>query len=139
MPTERVQRRIDRLLDQAEEAADEREWKSVLESVAGVLALDPENEDALSFRDMAQQAGAADSESFGSVTESTVANETVSAADMPTSFADGRYVVSKFLGEEGKKKVYLAHDTVLDRDIAFALIKMEGLDDIGRTRITREA
>ena len=40
----------------------------------------------------------------------------------PTSFANGRYQVKKFLGEGGKKKVYLAHDTVLDRDVAFALI-----------------
>ncbi|MCH7653777.1 MAG: protein kinase, partial [Chloroflexi bacterium] len=56
-----------------------------------------------------------------------------------TSFAEGRYVVKRFLGEGGKKKVYLAHDELLDRDIAFALIKLEGLDDVGRERITREA
>ena len=61
------------------------------------------------------------------------------AADVPTSFASGRYTVKKKLGEGGKKKVYLAHDTVLDRDVAFALIKTEGLDDSARTRITREA
>jgi serine/threonine protein kinase len=46
----------------------------------------------------------------------------------PTSFAVGRYQVKKFLGEGGKKKVYLAHDTLLDRDVAFALIKTEHLD-----------
>jgi tetratricopeptide (TPR) repeat protein len=57
----------------------------------------------------------------------------------PTSFADGRYQVRKLLGEGGKKKVYLAHDTLLDRDIAFALIKTEKLDDSARKRITREA
>jgi serine/threonine protein kinase len=56
----------------------------------------------------------------------------------PTSFADGRYQVRKFLGEGGKKKVYLAHDTLPDRDIAFALIKTEKLDDVARTRITGE-
>jgi len=43
------------------------------------------------------------------------------------------------LGEGGKKKVYLAHDTLLDRDVAFALIKTEGLDDTSRARIQREA
>ncbi|MFQ6030122.1 MAG: serine/threonine-protein kinase PknK, partial [Dehalococcoidia bacterium] len=37
------------------------------------------------------------------------------------------------------KKVYLAHDSLLDRDVAFALIKTEGLDEVSRTRITREA
>ena len=46
----------------------------------------------------------------------------------PTSFVNGRYKVKKFLGEGGKKKVYLAHDSVLARDVAFALIKTEKLD-----------
>jgi len=58
---------------------------------------------------------------------------------VPTSFANGRYQVKKFLGEGGKKKVYLAHDTLLDRDVAFALIKTEKLDDASRTRVSREA
>lgn len=44
----------------------------------------------------------------------------------PGSFVNGRYTVTRFLGEGGKKRVYLAHDTLLDRDIAFALIKTEG-------------
>jgi hypothetical protein len=54
-----------------------------------------------------------------------------------TSFANGRYQVEKFLGEGGKKKVYLALDTLPDRDVAFALIKAEGLDDVARSRIRR--
>jgi tetratricopeptide (TPR) repeat protein len=57
----------------------------------------------------------------------------------PTSFVNGRYEVKKFLGEGGKKKVYLAHDTLLDRDVAFALIKTEKLDDATRARVNREA
>jgi tetratricopeptide (TPR) repeat protein len=57
----------------------------------------------------------------------------------PTSFANGRYQVKKFLGEGGKKKVYLVHDILLDRDVAFALIKTEKLDDASRTRVNREA
>lgn len=57
----------------------------------------------------------------------------------PTSFPDGRYQVKKLLGEGGKKKVYLAHDTRLGRDIAFALIKTEGLDAEATARIEREA
>jgi hypothetical protein len=47
---------------------------------------------------------------------------------LPASCAHGRYQVKEFLGEGGKKKVYLAHDTVLDRDVAFYLIKTEDLD-----------
>ena len=57
----------------------------------------------------------------------------------PASFAGGRYAVKKFLGEGGKKKVYLAHDTLLDREVAFALINTEGLDETSRTRVAREA
>ena len=57
----------------------------------------------------------------------------------PTSFAGERYQVKQLLGEGGKKKVYLVHDNTLDRDVAFALIKTEKLDDESRTRITREA
>ena len=34
---------------------------------------------------------------------------------------------------------HLAHDTLLDREVAFALIKTEGLDDTSRARIQREA
>jgi serine/threonine protein kinase len=60
-------------------------------------------------------------------------------ASHPASFASGRYAVRLFLGEGGKKKVYLAHDTALDRNVAFALIKTEGLDDIAKARIVREA
>ena len=59
--------------------------------------------------------------------------------DHPASFAEGRYQVQKFLGEGGKKIVYLANDTLLDRDVAFVLIKTQGLDEAGRTRISREA
>jgi tetratricopeptide (TPR) repeat protein len=57
----------------------------------------------------------------------------------PTSFAGSRYQVKQLLGEGGKKKVYLVHDNTLDRDVAFALIKTEKLDDEARTRIRREA
>jgi len=57
----------------------------------------------------------------------------------PTSFVSGRYQVKRFLSEGGQKKVYLVHDTVLDRDVAFALLKTEQLDEEAKTRIKREA
>lgn len=57
----------------------------------------------------------------------------------PSSFAAGRYRVDRFLGEGAKKRVFLAHDSLLDRDVAFAHIRTEGLDAAGRERITREA
>jgi hypothetical protein len=61
------------------------------------------------------------------------------SAPQPTSFANGRYQVKRFLGEGGKKRVYLAYDTTLDRDVAFALIKTEKIDETTCMRITREA
>ncbi len=63
----------------------------------------------------------------------------IAAPEHPTSFANGRYLVKDFLGEGGKKRVYRAHDSVLDRDVALAVIKTEGLDPTSRVRITREA
>src|SRR3989441_4104815 len=61
------------------------------------------------------------------------------APALPSSFGGGRYEVKGFLGEGGRKKVYLAHDEKLDRDVAVAMIKTEGLDEAGLSRVKREA
>ena len=58
---------------------------------------------------------------------------------LPASFASGRYQVQRFLGEGGKKRVYLARDEKLDSDVAIAVIKTDGLDADGLARIQREA
>ncbi|MEX2236219.1 MAG: protein kinase [Dehalococcoidia bacterium] len=55
------------------------------------------------------------------------------------TFANGRYELKKFLGEGGRKKVYLAHDTLLDRNCALAVIRVDGLNSDGLQRIRREA
>ena len=158
MTSERVQRRIDSLLDQIEGASDERDWDAVAEKARAVLALDGGNEDASAFLQMAVANGVtgdaetrvrrpttvSTEEPANSVIEAVAIVEAAEAtargpdAD-PESFAAGRYRVLRFLGEGGKKRVFLAHDTLLDRDVAFALIKTEGLDAAGRERIVREA
>jgi predicted ATPase/class 3 adenylate cyclase len=61
------------------------------------------------------------------------------AGALPASFGAGRYSVDRFLGEGGKKRVYLARDTRLNRDVAIALIKSDGLDASGLARVRREA
>ena len=147
MVSERMKRRIDRLLDQVEEAADQEEWESVHRLSRQVLDLDADNGDAKTFFDIAQgrlsesnDSGLAPSATTEVSVSSPPPHPVVPQADaQPTSFADGRYQVKRFLGEGGKKKVYLAHDELLDRDVSFALIKTDGLDDISRTRISREA
>ena len=49
MASERVQRRIERLLDQVEEAMDRLDWESVRDCAKVVLGLDSANSDALAF------------------------------------------------------------------------------------------
>jgi tetratricopeptide (TPR) repeat protein len=142
MPTERVQRRIDRLLDQAEEAADQQDWGTVARLATEVLGLDPDNEDAPALARAAEKvraSEAASSPAAGTPAPQQAPPTATSEERTPDSFAGGRYVVQRFLGEGGKKRVYLAHDELLDRDVAFALIKTEGLDDVGRERVVREA
>ena len=57
MPSERVQRRIDSLLDDAEQAIESNDWEVVLERVRSVLTLEPDNADAVFYRDAAARAG----------------------------------------------------------------------------------
>ena len=148
MPSERIQRRIDAFLDEADEASTSGEWSAVAEKARAVLAIDAENEDAEAFLAMAAANGVAvevsGPDGAAEPTEPTDAGapdqpSSVPPPALPTSFVDGRYTVERFLGEGGKKRVYLAHDQLLDRDVAFALIKTEGLDEVGRERIAREA
>ena len=192
MTSERIQRRIDRLMDRIEEAMDQLEWESVRDCSQAVLALDPANADAVAFLSAAERALTSATTSqpiqvppspqattppagpaFMPVQPPTPAPApayvpmstpaptpappafmtpvpTPAPAAVPTpapapgappsaSFAEGRYQVNHPLGEGGKKKVYLAHDTLLDRDVAFALIKADGLDELTRPRIAREA
>jgi len=88
-------------------------------------------------------AGAAFCDSCGtSLTAAATPGPTPKATStpaLPSSFGAGRYTVRGFLGEGGRKRVYLAHDTKLDRDVAFALIKTDGLDADGLARVRREA
>jgi class 3 adenylate cyclase len=57
--------------------------------------------------------------------------------DAPDSIAD-RYQVRRFLGRGGRKDVYLARDTELERDVAVALFETEGLGEAALARARRE-
>jgi len=135
MTTDRIQRRIEAFLDEADAAASRGEWQSVAEKARAVLAIDPDNPDAPALLRAALANLGGDAPEAAPQAASPAAAPT----EQPTSFAEGRYEVRRFLGEGGKKRVFLAHDTRLDRDVAFALIKTEGLDEVGRERILREA
>ena len=58
---------------------------------------------------------------------------------VPESFDGGRYQVSRFLGEGGRKRVYQAYDRALDREVALATVKTEGFDEGSLERVRREA
>ena len=84
MTSERIQRRIERLLDQAEESADKKDWSAVRETALEVLGLDPENADAQALiRSSDSVAGTSDISPTSSTT-------ITSSTPQPTSFADGR-------------------------------------------------
>ncbi len=136
MVSERMQRRIDGLLGEADAAVREDDWPAVRQRASAVLRLDPENEDAQTYLEAATRddpAGPSTSASVQSPAPPAV------APSHPASFVAGRYRVERFLGEGGRKRVFLAHDTTLDRDIAFAQIRTDGLDDLARERVMREA
>ncbi len=136
MASERMQRRIDSFLDEADASASDGNWAAVAEKARAVLAIDEANEDALSFLKMAD----ANSASGATPSQSKIQNpESKIAAPLPSSFAAGRYAVRRFLGEGGRKRVYLAHDSRLDREVAFCVIRAEGLDRAGHQRVLREA
>ena len=115
-----------------------RDWNTVRRCAQDVLAFDPDNRDAIALLAGAERALEAETATSGTSPSTPISP---GSQAQPTSFANDRYQVKRFLGEGGKKKVYLAQDTLLDREVAFALIKTEGLDDTSRTRtrIQREA
>ena len=140
MTSERVQRRIDQLLDEADQAIGERDWARVRVTAETVLRLDSENVDAKTFLAAAEQGGEPGS---GGRTASTPPGgpdkASAAAVPLPTSFVSGRYQVKRFLGEGGKKRVFIAHDTSLDRDVDGVVSDAEehklGLDDLLRIAI----
>ncbi len=63
----------------------------------------------------------------------------VASVQIPATVGTGRYRTVRLLGEGARKRVYLAMDERLAREVAVAVVKTEGLDANGRVRITREA
>ncbi|MDP6929816.1 MAG: hypothetical protein QF412_08965, partial [Planctomycetota bacterium] len=98
-----MQRRIDRLLDQADEAAETLDWPRVDEIARSVLNIDPDNADARAFLGLAEPHLDVDSSSLSIDPDPSPADRVDAHVprEAPTSFASDRYRVSKFLGEGG--------------------------------------
>ena len=89
MASERFQRRIERLLDEADEVISQFDWEKIRQCAQAVLALDPNNSDGMGLLAAAERASSpvlAPPDTTPSVTPI-----------QPTSFASGRYQVQRFL------------------------------------------
>ena len=135
MPSERIQKRIDALLDEADAAFGARDWQRLRDTASDVLSLDSENADAQTFL----SAAAKNLEAAPGSSPAAPSPPPAPAPALPATLASGRYAVRRFLGEGGRKRVYLAHDSRLDREVAVAVIKTDGLDQQGLSRVRREA
>ena len=69
MPSERVQRNVDQLLDEAQRARNDRDWALVQDLVRQVLRLDPKNGNALDYLAAAERDPRGATGAAGSVAE----------------------------------------------------------------------
>ena len=69
----------------------------------------------------------------------TEAPASVSRADLPDELAGGRYRPERFLGQGGRKRVYLARGVGDDRAVAVAVFETEGVGETILVRARREA
>jgi hypothetical protein len=96
VPSGRVQRQIDRLLDEAEAAMAGLDWDTVQRRSQAALALDEQNEDARSYLAAADKA-------VGRAAPTGDSAPAAPSKPLPSSFASGRYAVRSLLGEGGKQ------------------------------------
>ena len=113
MPSDRIQRRINALLDEADEAVTARRWDEVAEKGRAVLVIDEANEDAVAFLKMAEANGAT----------AAGAQPSAEAARSGTRRLRAHLLRRRplrrgaFPWRRRQKLVYLAHDELLDRDV----------------------
>ena len=119
MPSERVQRRIDSLLDEAERAIGDGDWKRVRTLCDSLQRLDPGNGDARTYLEAADR----DSPEPIGREASEAPPPTPTAPPHPERFAGDRYEVLRHLGDGATKRVFLVRDTRLDRTVALALVR----------------
>src|SRR5262245_30446420 len=98
MVSERIQRRIDSLLDEADAAMSRLEWGVVRERAAAVLAADPDNADGREYLAMAERGLAQASSAAAPGLSRAVEPVSPRAPPLPASFVDGRYRVIRLLG-----------------------------------------
>ncbi len=66
MASERGKRRIERLLDEADEAVSQLDWETVRDRAQAALVFDPDNSEALELLSGAERGGRLPTNGFGS-------------------------------------------------------------------------
>jgi len=85
MASERIQRRIDLLLDEADEAVSKSDWKLVRDRAQNVLALDPNNPDALALAAASERAQDASGATTGELASSDATGRAATTNSEPSS------------------------------------------------------
>lgn len=100
MVNERIQRRIERLLDQIDTVEASGDWQKVIELARDVLAIDDENREALSYvRTAERRLGASpDSEDESTAARNVIAPPHNQPITQPAPFSDGRYKNGELAG-----------------------------------------
>jgi len=92
MASGKLQRQIDRILDEAKEAISRFDWDALLQRAQAVLAMDPANGDSPAFLATAERALATAAALPSSQSSTLVPVATpIATTDHPTSFASGGY------------------------------------------------
>ena len=112
MASERIQRQIDRLLDEAEEAITSQDWTTVGDRARSVLRLDPGNQDALFYLAAAER----DLPPTTQPTAETISQEPPSAAVTATE-AERRQLTVMFCDLEGSTALSQQLDPEELRDV----------------------
>lgn len=91
MASERLQRQIEILLDEAEVAIKQLDWRVVHDRTQAVLAINPDNIEGLAFQSTADRAlgGAANSPNVEQTSVTSDATSPETPAGQPTSFIVG--------------------------------------------------
>ncbi len=86
-----------------------------------------------------QEEPPADDSDHRGVQPALSAGATLVSKPAEKTFASGRYVVQRLLGQGAQKSVYLVDDTTLERQCALAILNPALLDQKDKQRIKREA
>ena len=105
MASDRIQRQIERFLDEAEDAVAHGDWGTAKDCAEKVLAFDPENSDGLAFLSAAARSLSGTEATPPGVDHSgTRVAAQDGSSEQPTSFANGRYQVSDFWARAATRK-----------------------------------